>query len=61
MTIIITTCPKCESQNLKDLNGELKDTVKKETVQIKTKCLDCGHEFEYCSATAYGHRKGIMY
>lgn len=59
--IVTTTCPNCGSRNIEDLNGELKETVKEITVQIKAECQDCGHEFEYCSDTDYGHEIGVDY
>lgn len=57
----ITTCTKCESTNITDVNPELKKTTKSHTVKITAKCNNCQHIFEYNSATSFGHRTGVRY
>lgn len=61
MATYILVCEKCKSKNIKDLNGDLKNTAQSYIVYIKAKCEDCNFEFEYPSATKHGRRMGILY
>jgi hypothetical protein len=61
MATRITTCDKCGSKNVSDINPELKETVKQNIVTIKAKCNDCNNEFEYPSSTQFGRNRGILY
>lgn len=61
MATRITTCNKCNSKDIIEINPELKEIVKKIIVQIKAKCNNCGNEFEFSSATKFGMNKGILY
>ena len=61
MSIKITTCDKCESINITDLNGELRDTSNTLTVKIKAKCNECGHVFEYPTVTKRGKKSSILW
>jgi RNase P subunit RPR2 len=55
------TCNKCESTNMKDVNPQVKDTANTPLVRVTAKCLDCGEEQKYMSATLSGKRRGILY
>lgn len=61
MSMKIVTCDKCESINITDLNGELRDTSNTTTVKIKAKCDDCGHELEYTAVTKRGKKSRILW
>jgi len=61
MSTVITRCPKCSSDNIKDINPELKRTSQTITVKITAICNECNTEFAYTSATEYGYKTGILY
>lgn len=50
-------CPKCRSENVVDINPDLRKTVKKPIAYINAKCNDCDFEFVYSSITEFGKRK----
>lgn len=58
---IITTCPKCESDNIKELNPEVRETTRAPLCKIKCKCNDCGKKFKIDSWTSHGKSRGILY
>lgn len=56
-----TTCPKCESENIKERNPEVRETTKAPLCTIKCKCNECGKKFKIKSWTSSGRRSGILY
>lgn len=61
MSTKITTCSNCNSRNIKELNPDVRDTVKFPICKIKCICNDCETEFVISSWTQFGKRKGILY
>lgn len=61
MSTRITQCPNCSSQEITDLNPELKKTSSRPIVIITAICDECSHEFTYPSSTDSGRRSGILY
>jgi hypothetical protein len=59
--IRITTCDKCNSQNIKELNPENRETSTKATCKIDCLCLDCDNTFTINSWTRSGRNRGILY
>lgn len=57
----ITKCNRCDSTNIKELNPEIRDVVKKPLCSINCECNDCGNLFSIKSWTKNGKRKGIRY
>lgn len=61
MSTTILTCPNCKSENITDLNPELRETSTSPSVIIDARCNDCKHEFTYPTPTSAGRRQGILY
>ena len=61
MSTKITTCVKCKSKNIKELNPENRETVNKPLCKIDCICNYCGFAFTINSWTKYGKRRGILY
>ena len=61
MSTKITTCDKCNSRNIKELNPENRETVKAPLCKIDCECNDCSAKFTISSWTKFGKRKGIRY
>jgi transposase-like protein len=61
MSTKITTCDKCKSKNIKEINSENRKTVKSPLCKIDCVCNDCGFTFTISSWTELGKRKGIRY
>lgn len=61
MSIKITKCNNCKSENIKELNPENRDLIKKPLCEINCKCNNCGHEFIISTCTRYGKNIGIIY
>ena len=61
MSTKITTCDKCKSTNIKELNSENRETVNKPLCKIDCVCNDCGFTFTINSWTKSGKRRGIRY
>ena len=61
MATKITTCPECDSIDIKDINPELKESAKAILITILAECINCGWQFSYKSATNFGHKRGILY
>jgi RNase P subunit RPR2 len=61
MATKITTCVKCESLNIKELNPDNRNISNSPICTILCECKDCGNQFSIKSWTLYGKRKGILY
>lgn len=61
MSVKITTCNKCTSRNIKEVNPENRKTSTLPICKIKCICNECSNEFVISSWTDAGRRKGIRY
>jgi RNase P subunit RPR2 len=61
MSIKITTCPECNSDNIYELNPENRDISSQPLCKITCKCLQCNEIFIIPSWTKNGKRRGILY
>jgi len=61
MSMTITTCEKCDSTDIKELNPEVRNTTQEVFCKINCVCNSCGHKFIETSWTEYGQRHGIWY
>lgn len=61
MSTKITTCDKCKSTNIKELNPENRETVNKPLCKIDCICNDCRFTFTISTWTKYGRSKSILY
>ena len=61
MSTKITTCDKCKSTNIKELNPEMRDTSSSPLCKVECKCNDCGFTFSISTWTKSGKRRGILY
>lgn len=61
MSTKITTCNKCKSTNITELNPKIRDISLNPICKVKCKCNDCGFTFSIPTWTKHGKRKGILY
>lgn len=61
MATKITTCNKCFSSKIKELNPESRETSNNILCSITCVCNDCGNTFTIKSWTKAGKRRGIKY
>ena len=61
MSIKITICDNCKSTNIKEINPESIEFIKKPLCKINCICNECGFRFTISSWTKFGRRIGIMY
>ena len=59
--IRITTCDKCKSQNIKELNPEQRDVTMDFLCKVDCECIDCNHKFTINTYTTLGMNCGVLY
>ncbi len=57
----VTSCSKCGSYDIQELNPTTRDTSTNNLCTISCKCNGCAHLFTIKSWTKSGKRKGIRY
>ncbi len=61
MSTKITSCPKCDSKDINELNPEIRETSLRPLCEITCACLQCNETFTISSWTRNGKRRGIRY
>ena len=61
MATRIAKCPKCNSENITEVNPEVREEVHKPVAKVTAACDECSEEFTYGVSTNWGHRRGILY
>jgi len=61
MSTKITTCPKCSSRKVTELNPQVRHFSTSPIVTISGRCDECNHTFTFPTWTSAGKRRGIRY
>jgi RNase P subunit RPR2 len=56
-----TSCTKCNSYNIKELNPNTRKLSTSELCTIACECNECGNKFTIKSWTEAGRKRGIKY
>lgn len=61
MATKLTSCPKCNSYSINELNPERRKESTQITTQIKCECNECSEKFEITTWTVSGKNRGVRY